>query len=93
MPVPEIGPRMTGDERNALLLAARLLESGVALRGPELGDEGGHVNVALTLTDRLRRVPTDPTAPARSSRRLSRRRGRARGGLGGSPVSRAGRPP
>lgn len=51
---------MTGDERIALLLAARLLESGVVLEAPELGDEGGHVNVALTLTDRLRRVSTGP---------------------------------
>lgn len=51
---------MTGDERNALLLAARLLESGVPLEDPELGDEGGHVNVALTLADRLRRVADGP---------------------------------
>lgn len=51
---------MTGDERNALLLAARLLESGVALETPALGDEGGHVNVALTITDRLRRVSHGP---------------------------------
>lgn len=51
---------MTGDERNALLLAARLLESGVVLEAPELGGEGGHVNVALTLTDRLRRVSAGP---------------------------------
>jgi len=47
---------MTGDERIALLLAARLLECGVTLESPELGGEGGHVNVALNLTDRLRRV-------------------------------------
>lgn len=51
---------MTGDERIALLLAARLLESGVVLETLDLGDEGGHVNVALTLTDRLRRVATGP---------------------------------
>jgi len=51
---------MTGDERIALLLAARLLESGVVLEPLELGDEGGHVNVALALTDRLRRVSTGP---------------------------------
>jgi hypothetical protein len=51
---------MTGDERIALLLAARLLESGVVVEAPELGDEGGHVNVALTLNDRLRRVSVCP---------------------------------
>jgi hypothetical protein len=51
---------MTGDERIALLLAARLLECGVTLESPELGGEGGHVNVALNLTDRLRRVAHDP---------------------------------
>ncbi len=32
---------MTGDERIALLLAARLLESGVVLESLELGDQGG----------------------------------------------------
>ena len=47
---------MTGDERIALLLAARLLESGVVVEPLPLGEEGGHVNVALDLTDRLRRV-------------------------------------
>jgi hypothetical protein len=51
---------VTGDERIALLLAARLLESGIALESPQLGDDGGHVNVALTLTDRLRRVADGP---------------------------------
>ena len=53
---------MTGDERIALLLAARLLESGVVLETMELGDEGGHVNMALALTDRLRRVADGPDA-------------------------------
>ena len=51
---------MTGDERIALLLAARLLESDVVLEPLELGQRGGHVNVALTLTDRLRRVTRGP---------------------------------
>jgi hypothetical protein len=55
----EIAP-VTGDERNALLLAARLLESGVAVEDPALGEEGGHVNVALTLTGVLRRVTGGP---------------------------------
>ena len=51
---------MTGDERIALLLAARLLETDVVLEPLELGELGGHVNVALTLTDRLRRVTSGP---------------------------------
>lgn len=51
---------MTGDERIALLLAARLLESGVTLEPVPLGEEAGHVNVALTLTDRLRRASGGP---------------------------------
>lgn len=51
---------MTGDERIALLLAARLLESGIVLEPLALGEQGGHVNVALTLTDRLRRVTSGP---------------------------------
>ena len=55
---------MTGDERIALLLAARLLESGVVVEDPELGDDGGHVNVALTLAERLRRVSVDPDEAA-----------------------------
>lgn len=50
---------MTDDERSALLLAARLLESGAVLETPDLGDEGGHVNVALTLADRLRQATDD----------------------------------
>ena len=44
---------MTGDERIALLLAARLLE---------MGAQGGHVNMALPLTARLRRVADGPDA-------------------------------
>lgn len=51
---------MTGDERIALLLAARLLESDIVLEPLALGEQGGHVNVALTLTDRLRRVTSGP---------------------------------
>lgn len=52
-------PDMTGDERIALLLAARLLENGVVPEKIDLGEEGGHVNVALALTDRLRRTSID----------------------------------
>lgn len=51
---------MTGDERIALLLAARLLESGIVMEPLPLGEQGGHVNVALTLTERLRRVSGCP---------------------------------
>lgn len=53
---------MTGDERSALLLTARLLESGIVLEDPALDDEGGHVNIALSLAERLRRVTGDPAA-------------------------------
>lgn len=53
---------MTGDERMTLLLAARLLESGVAVQAVDLGDDGGHVNMALALTDRLQRVADGPEA-------------------------------
>lgn len=51
---------MTGDERNALLLAARLLESGVAVEPSDPVDDGGHVSVALALTERLQRVVDGP---------------------------------
>lgn len=51
---------MTGDERMSLLLAARLIESGVSVEALELGDEAGHVNMALALTDRLSRVADGP---------------------------------
>ena len=50
---------MTGDERNALLLAARLLESGLASEEPLAGGGGGHVGVGLALAARLRRVAGD----------------------------------
>jgi hypothetical protein len=51
---------MTGDERIALLLTARLLESGVTVPDPpDLGDAGGHVDLALALTERLARVAGD----------------------------------
>ena len=53
---------MTGDERSALLLTARLLESGMVVEDPELGDDGGHVNMALSLAERLQRVTGDPAA-------------------------------
>jgi hypothetical protein len=48
---------VTGDERNALLLAARLLESGLAPEQPLPG--GGHVGVGIALAARLRRVAGD----------------------------------
>lgn len=53
---PDCG-RVTGSERNALLLTARLIESGVTVHDPpDLGDRGGHVDVALALAGRLARV-------------------------------------
>lgn len=51
---------MTGDERNALLLTARLLENGVAVGLPDPVGEGGHVSVALALTECLQRVVDGP---------------------------------
>jgi hypothetical protein len=51
---------MTGDERNALLLTARLLESGVEVESPSPMDDGGHVSVALALAERLQRVVDGP---------------------------------
>lgn len=51
---------MTGDERNALLLAARILESGVPVEAPDPLDHTGHVGVALALSERLRRVVDGP---------------------------------
>lgn len=51
---------MTGEERNALLLTARLLESGVEVEGPTMPDDGGHVTVALALAERLQRVLDGP---------------------------------
>jgi len=51
---------MTTDERSALLLAARLLESGVPLADPGPIDEYGHVRVGLTLAERLQRVADCP---------------------------------
>lgn len=51
---------MTGHDRSALLLAARLLESGVSLDEPALVDQGGHVNVGIALAERLRRVADCP---------------------------------
>jgi len=51
---------MTRHERNALLLAARLLESGVPLDSSHLAEDGGHVRVGITLAARLRRVADCP---------------------------------
>jgi len=51
---------VTHDERHALLLAARLLESGVVVEEPTPLDDGGHVNVALVLAGRLQRVAEGP---------------------------------
>lgn len=51
---------MTRDERHALLLTARLLESGVTVEDADPVDDGGHVNVALVLAGTLQRVAEDP---------------------------------
>lgn len=53
---------MTSADRSALLLAARLLESGIAPSPLDLGDDGGHVAMALTIADRLRAIEPDPEA-------------------------------
>ena len=68
---PAAGDR---DERIALLLTARLLESGVVVEDPDLGDDGGHVNLALVLAERLRRVAGDPDEAAPDRRGPARRR-------------------
>ena len=47
---------MSSDDRIALLLAARLLESPVPYDAPDLRGEGGHIDVAFDLAERLRRV-------------------------------------
>ena len=47
---------MSRDDQMALLLAARLLESPVPYEAPDLGGEGGHLDVAFDLAERLRRV-------------------------------------
>jgi hypothetical protein len=54
---------MAQDDRIALLLAARLLESRVAYDAPDLRGNGGHLDVAFDLVERLRRV-ADPEAAA-----------------------------
>lgn len=51
---------MTGEERNALLLAARILESGVPVEAPDPTGPPGHVGVALALSERLRRIAEGP---------------------------------
>ena len=53
---------MAQDDRIALLLAARLLESRVAYDAPDLRGNGGHLDVAFDLVDRLRRVADPETA-------------------------------
>ena len=53
---------MAHDDRIALLLAARLLESRVAYDAPDLRGNGGHLDVAFDLVDRLRRVADPETA-------------------------------
>ncbi len=55
-------PPMAHDDRIALLLAARLLESPVDYDAPDLGGEGGHLDVAFDLAERLRRVADPDTA-------------------------------
>lgn len=54
---------MHRDDRIALLLAARLLESPVPYDAPDLRGEGGYLDVAFDLAERLRRV-SDPDAAA-----------------------------
>jgi hypothetical protein len=52
---------MTGQDRSALLLAARLLEAGIDVQeAPELGAEAGHVSVGFTLAGRLSKVTEEP---------------------------------
>ena len=46
---------MAHDDRIALLLAARLLESPVDYDAPDLRGEAGHLGVAFDLAERLRR--------------------------------------
>jgi len=53
---------MSRDDRIALLLAARLLESRVPYDAPDLGGEGGHLDVAFDLAERLGRVADGETA-------------------------------
>jgi hypothetical protein len=53
---------MSRDDRIALLLAARLLESDVPYDAPDLRGEGGHLDVAFDLAERLRRVSDGDTA-------------------------------
>jgi hypothetical protein len=47
---------MTGQERDGLRLAARLLESGLPVEGPGIERAEGHVAIALALTERLAKV-------------------------------------
>jgi hypothetical protein len=48
---------VTGQERDGLLLAARLLESGLPVEDPAIeAREGGHVAIAIALAGRLGRV-------------------------------------
>jgi hypothetical protein len=47
---------VTGQERDGLLLAARLLESGLPVEDPAMEREGGHVAIALALAGRLARA-------------------------------------
>lgn len=51
---------MNGRDRHALLLAARLLESGVPIGAVPPAADTGHLGVGLCLTERLRRVSGDP---------------------------------
>ena len=53
---------MAHDDRIALLLAARLLESPVDYDAPDLRGEAGHLGVAFDLAERLRRVADPDTA-------------------------------
>lgn len=53
---------MSRDDRIALLLTARLLESPVSYEAPDLRGAGGHVDVAFDLAERLRRVSGEDAA-------------------------------
>ncbi len=74
---------MTPDECNALLLAARLLESGIDVAHPHAAVRVGHVGVALALAGRLRRVADDPEQARQVIEAL---RSAARGPGGGVPA-------
>ncbi|MGD9696669.1 MAG: hypothetical protein AB7V42_13550 [Thermoleophilia bacterium] len=68
---------MTDRERHALLLAARLLESGVPIGGTLPATDAGHLNLGLVLTERLQRVASGPEAAREIAQSLRRAAGPA----------------